>query len=169
MAAGLPGERVISLSRGDSLTIPRPRIELQWLPETYTRTGRKLGHIKNDADKTRRTLKRELYQVKLDVSANILAETSLWIAAFERDFLAALPRSGNDTAGNWVKIRAARAEWANTPETRVGLDVIKVFEKAAKLLVISFMWRITEEEAQRLIPRINLDFKGVLYGEGKSD
>nr|DAW17989.1 MAG TPA: hypothetical protein [Caudoviricetes sp.] len=41
--AGLPEGRVIDMVKKDNLTLQRPRIELQFLPEKYTRTGRVLG------------------------------------------------------------------------------------------------------------------------------
>ncbi len=40
---GLPRDRVMTKSLKDNLTLPRPRLELDFLPETYTRTGRLLG------------------------------------------------------------------------------------------------------------------------------
>lgn len=43
LAAGLPEGRVIDMVKKDNLTIKRPRVELQFLPEKYTRTGRTLG------------------------------------------------------------------------------------------------------------------------------
>lgn len=163
-AAGLPEGRVITLSKGDNLTIPRPRIELQSLPETFIRTGRKLGHRKHETRETR-SLKRELYEVKLDVSANVLAETSAWLSAFERAFFAALPSGANDGQNNWVKIRAEKAAFSAPPEARVGLDAIKVFEKAAMLLMISFTWRIAAEQAQDMITDVNLIPTWVNQGE----
>lgn len=171
LAAGLPEGRVISLSKGDNLTMPRPRVELQWLPETYTRTGRKLGHRRHESPETR-ALKRELYTVKLDVSANVLAETPVWLSAFERDFIAALPRGVNDSRGNWIQVRAEKASFGNAPETRVGLDTIKVFDKAEKLLVVSFTWRITRDEQQKMITDVNLIphwvDQGEKHGESKN-
>ena len=94
-AAGLPEGRVMGLSASDNLTIPRPRIELQWLPETYTRLPRKLGHLWPCADRETRLLKRELYQVKMDVSANVLAEDAAWLSVFISAFVAALPKGAH--------------------------------------------------------------------------
>ena len=143
------------LSAADNITIPRPRIELQYLPETYTRTARKLGHILAATRETRQ-LKREVYLAKLEVSANILADGPAWLSAFVPALLLALPVGVNDAAGNWVKIVAQRAEWLNRPEKRVGLDAIKVFERDAAVLIINFNWRVTEEEMQRLITKLTL-------------
>ena len=75
-AAGLPKGRVIDIVKKDNLTIERPRVELQFLPEKYTRTGRKLGlrHTK-----TEQIRKRELYEVELTVNANVLADDRAWL------------------------------------------------------------------------------------------
>ena len=61
----------INLAKKDNLTIERPRIEVQFLPERYTRTGRKLAVTRT---KTELVRKRELYEVELTVNANILAD-----------------------------------------------------------------------------------------------
>lgn len=42
-ASGLAPDRIINLAKKDNLTLARPRLELQFLPETYTRTGRTLA------------------------------------------------------------------------------------------------------------------------------
>ena len=158
MAAGLPEGRVLDLSKADNLTIPRPRIELQWLPETYTRTGRKLGRRKG-ASKGKLVLRKELYTAKLQVSANVLVEDEAWLAAFSVAFVKAFPRGVNDAQGNWVTIRAEKAEWLNKPSPRIGLEKIQVFKKAAQLFVIGFTWRLTEETEQQLIERVTLAIK----------
>lgn len=163
-AAGLPKGRVLTASKMDNLTIPRPRLELQWLPETIARTGRKLGHVRHAEPETR-TLKRELYVVSLDVAALILAESPAWLSRFEAAFLAALPRGVNDAAGNWIQIRAARATWTNEPDTRVGLDVIKVFDKAEKLLVVTFTWRVSGDEMQDMITDVTMKPTWATQGE----
>lgn len=157
-AAGLPEGRVMDRSKADNLTIPRPRIELQWLPETYTRTGRKLGHLKGQI-KGKRLLKRETYAAKLQVSANVLVDDPEWLAAFSVAFVRAFPRGVIDDSGNWITIRAEKAEWLNTPAPRVDLETIRVFTNAAQLFVIGFTWRLTEEQEQQLIERINFELK----------
>ena len=96
VACGLPEENVIRLVAKDNLTIKRPRIELQFLPERLTRTGRKLAVWRT---KTEQLRKREIYQAELDVAANVLAEDGEWLSAFCYDFLARLPRGTNDRNG----------------------------------------------------------------------
>ena len=95
LAAGLPEGRVIDMVKKDNLTIKRPRIELQFMPETLTRTGRTLNVCRQSTDQIR---KRELYEVELTVNANILADDRAWLERFSYDFVAALS-SGATTAG----------------------------------------------------------------------
>ena len=73
------------------------------------------------------------------------------------DFVAGLPRGGNDSRGNWVKIRVQKATFGRAPDKRVGDEVIEVFTKVNRLFVLMFTWRITEEEAEELIPSITIN------------
>ena len=154
LAAGLPECRIIDLAKKDNLTIERPRIEVQFLPEKYTHTGRKLAVTRT---KTEHIRKRELYEVEQTVNANILADDRAWLEAFCVDFVAGLPRGGNDSRGNWVKIRVQKATFGRAPDKRVGDEVIEVFTKVNRLFVLTFTWRITEEEAEELIPSITIN------------
>ena len=154
LTAGLPAASVIDIVKKDNLTLARPRMELQYLPEKLTRTGRKLGIWRTLSAQFR---KLELYEVQLSVSCNVLAEDAGWLADFCHDFLVGLPRGFNDRRGNWVRIRAARAEFGRPPDRRVGDAVIEVFTRVNELLVLDFVWRITDEEVDALIPEWNLE------------
>lgn len=154
LAAGLPEGRIINLAKKDNLTIERPRIEVQFLPERYTRMGRKLAVTRT---KTELVRKRELYEVELTVNANILADDRAWLEAFAVDFVAGLPRGGNDSRGNWVKIRVQKATFGRAPDKRVGDEVIEVFTKVNRLFVLTFTGRITEEETEEMIPSVTIN------------
>ena len=151
--AGLDPSNVMDVSAADNLTIPRPRIECQFLPETWTRTGRKLGIIRQGRKQTR---KRELYEVRLLSTANILAEDEAWLSAFKREFVKAFPPGANDDQGNFVKIRVQEASFTKPASKRVGKDAITVFTKVNDLLTISFVWRLTQEETDNLIHAVNI-------------
>ena len=162
IAAGLPEGRVMDQTEKDNLTLVRPRVELQFLTESYKRTGKKLGIAYT---KTALVRKKELYLVTLPVTAHVLADNRQWLGAFCHDFVAALPGGVNDSRGNWVKIRAEKAEFSRAPDKRVGESIIEVFTKVNELFSLSFIWRITAEEAQVLIPSININLQGVQYGQ----
>ena len=156
LSAGLPEGRVIDIVKKDNLTIRRPRLELQFMPERYTRTGRKLAMSRTKTDLIR---KRELYEVELTVNANILADDRAWLEAFSVAFVAALPRGGNDRRGNWVKVRAQEATFGREPDRRVGEKVIEVFTRVNRLFVLTFTGRITGEEYDKLIHTIIINPK----------
>lgn len=160
LAAGLAEGRVMEQSAKDNLTIVRPRLELQFLPEQYTRSGRKLGVYRT---KTELVRKRELYVVRQEVAAHVLADDRAWLEAFCYDFAAALPAGGNDSRGNWVQIRAEQARFSKDADKRVGTSVIEVFTKVNRLFNVAFTWRISAEEAERLILSytINPAWKGI--------
>lgn len=170
LAAGLPEGRVFNLVRKDNLTIDRPRIEIQFLPDAYRRTGRKLGVSRT---KTEIVRKRELYVVDTEVAANVLADDERWLESFCYSFAAMMPKGFNDKNGNWVKIRVQKAAFGRPPDIRVGDSVIEVFKKANQLFSITFTWRVTAEETETLIPKltINPDFReaGKNHGDKKKE
>lgn len=151
--AGLDPARVMDVSASDNLTIPRPRIEYQFLPEAWTRTGRKLGIVRQGRTQTR---KRELYEVRLDVTANILADDAAWLSTFKREFAKAFPPGANDDQGNFVKIRIQQATFSTPPSKRVGTEAISVFTKVNDLFSISFVWRLTRDEVANLIHSVTI-------------
>lgn len=166
-AAGLPEGRVFDAAKKDNLTQERPRIELQFLPERYARSGRTLEFRRTETEQIR---KRELYTVELSVSANVLAEDREWLSAFCYAFVAALPRGANDGRGNWVKIRAERAEFGRKAPPRVGTESIEVFTRINELFSLTFIWRVTAEEAESLIPHFTINVKEFRYvDQGKDD
>lgn len=154
LAAGLPEGRVIDIVKKDNLTIERPRVELQFMPERYRRTGRKLNVRRTKTEKIR---KRELYEVDLTVNANILADDRAWLERFSYDFIAGLLFGGNDSRGNWVRVRAQEASFSRPPDKRVGEEVIEVFVKVNRLFVITFTGRVTGEELVKLIPSFTIN------------
>lgn len=153
LSAGMPEGSVIDIVKKDNLTIRRPRLELQFMPERYTRTGRKLAVTRTTTEQIR---KRELYEVELTVNANVLADNRTWLEAFCVAFVPTLPRGGNDSRGNWVKIRVQEATFGREADTRVGDSVIRVFNRMNRLFVVEFVWRVTSEEAEALIPTISI-------------
>lgn len=171
LAAGLPEGRVIDMVKKDNLTLDRPRLELQFLPEKYTRTGRTLGlarhrrtgsataSVPQDAGPGVMVLtrKRELYEMELTVNANVLADDRAWLEAFSVGFVANLPRGGNDSRGNWVRVRAEKATFGRSPDKRVGNQVIEVFTRVNRLFVLTFTGRIAGEELAELIPSFMFD------------
>jgi hypothetical protein len=152
--AGLPAERVIDVSAKDNLTLVRPRIEMDMLPESLTRTGRKL-HV--DRHQTTQTVKKELYEVRFDVTAQVYADNEEWLEQFEYLFVAAFPRGVEDARGNWVKTRVTEATFKKEPTKRVGTAEIRVFTRMNTLFLITLTGRVTIEEIQNLLTTFTID------------
>ena len=170
LAAGLPEGRVLGTpSAADNLTLKRPRLEVDILPEAYSRTGRKLAVRRLEA---RQAVKKELYTARLEATCNVLAEDETWLTAFCQDFLAKLPHGFNDEAGNFVKLAASEATFSTPPAKRVGTAEIKVFSRADKWLHLIFTWRVTLETERDLIHTVNVKpptwGKGLHHGDGEN-
>jgi len=153
VAAGLQPDRVMDASAADNLTLPRPRVEVAFLPDSYTRTGRKLDARREGASLT---IKKELYELRFDLTAHVFANDEAWLEKFESAFVAAFPRGLDDARGNWIQIRVAEATFSKEPTKRVGMQTIKVFTKADTLFLVTLTGRVTEEAEQDLIAIINI-------------
>ena len=153
LAAGLSEGRVTDVSAADNLTLPRPRLEVDFLPDTMTRTGRKLAVSR--AGDTQST-KIELYEVRFDLTAHVYADDAAWLEAFEHDFVAAFPRGVNDARGNWVRIRVNQATFKKDPTKRVGTSEITVFTKLDTLFLLTLTGRVTREDEQALITTFSI-------------
>lgn len=162
LAAGLPEGRVMGTpSASDNLTLPRPRLEVDILPETFTRSGRKLGIQRRDL---RQNTKKELYTVRLDVTCNVLAEDETWLTGFCRAFLVNLPRGFQDEVQNHVQLTATEASFSLPPSKRVGESTISVFSRMEALLHLVFTWRVTAETERDLIQTATI--KHPIWGKG---
>jgi hypothetical protein len=148
LAAGLPEGRVMDVSAADNLTLPRPRLEVDFLPDSLSRTGRKLAIARVAAVQT---TKKELYEVRFDLTAHVYASAAAWLEEFENGFITAFPRGVNDQRGNWIKIRVNQATFKKEPTKRVGTSEITVFTKIDTLFLITMTGRVTREEAQALL------------------
>lgn len=153
---GLPRERVITQSKKDNLTLPRPRVEIQFLPATYLRTGRRLG--RTETAETSAVEKKELYQITLPAAAQALADDPAWLRDFVAGLIPALATAFNDHSGNFVRLRCERGEWENEAVQRVGgnFTVIEPLVKRGYLLHLNATYRATAEEAAALINNIQL-------------
>ena len=147
---GLARERVMSKSAQDNLTLPRPRIELDFLPENYDRTDRLLGSKPTGANNIK-AIRKELYQVNLPIAAQILADDPAWLKEFCYRLAAALPRGFNDSSGNYVRLQTAQGEWEGFTLKRVGSAVIDPIVKRGYMLHLNAVWRITKDELMNYV------------------
>lgn len=158
-AAGVPPEMVFDVSASDNLTLARPRVEVAFLPDSYTRTGRLLSarrHREEQGGPMTLTVKKELYEARFDLTAQVYADNGAWLEAFEYAFVQALPAGLNDGRGNWARVRVAEGTFTGEPTKRVGTNAIKVFTKVTTLFLITLTGRVTEEAEQGMIEIINI-------------
>lgn len=146
-AAGLAPDKVLLESQADNITLPRPRIDVAYLPETFTRTGRKLAVT---LDGTRQTRKVEVYQVDFPLTVTVQADDEAWLDLFSPAFVRAFPR-GVNAAGNWVKIRVTEAAWEGYRPKRVGGSIIQPFVRRSRIITVRLTWRVAEDQVQNLI------------------
>ena len=155
--SGLPEGRIFDESERDNLTIPRPRIELQWLGETYTSAVKTLASTRLKTDEGNLLeVKTQLYTVREEVAVNILSNGETWLASFYPKFIASLPRGITDAQGNWIKVRASRAESSGYAKKHLGSKAVQVFSTPSQWLVLSFEWRVTKTEQFKLINKIDI-------------
>lgn len=160
---GLDRQKVMTKSAKDNLTLPRPRIELDFLPEKFERTGRLLGEKPAGAENIK-TIRKELYQIDLPVAAQILADDPAWLKEFCYRLIAALPRGFNDAAGNYVKVRASQGQWEGFTLKRVGDQVIDPIVRRGYLLHLNFTWRITQDKLVNYISTVNINHTTKIAG-----
>ena len=161
LAAGLPEGRIMDVSASDNLTLPRPRLELDFLPDDFTRTGKKLAVTRNGETQT---TKKELYETRLALTAQVYADNPAWLEAFEYAFMAAFPPGIEDSRGNWIKIRINRGTFSKERTKRVGASAITIFSKADTLFLLTLTGRVTSEEEQALITDIDIQAPKLAQG-----
>lgn len=158
---GLPEGRVLTEGK-DNLTVPRPRVEVQFMGEVYHSETKIIGITRfEDENGHFQELKKQLYIVREQAGLNVLAEDSGWLKTFCAGLIAEMPRGVNDSNGNWVKIRTESAEGKTSPEKRVGTTAIKVFNKVSKFLIVTFEGRITVTEQSRLLETVNINLPSI--------
>ena len=154
----LDRNRVMTKSRADNLTLVRPRLEVDFLPETYTRTGRLLGGSKDEAGRPK--YRKELYEVSLSIAVQALADDPDWLKEFCWRLIAALPRGFNDAQGNYVKLSAQQGQWEGFEARRVGEVIIDPIVRRGYLLHLTALWRISQDEPVTFVTDVHLNVKG---------
>lgn len=157
--AGLPESSIFAGVAQDNITLPRPRCEISFLPEEYSRTGKKLAIQRAVPEQAQQKLIRELYTVNLDAQARLFATDAHWIEGFGFAFVAALANGERGTHapdGSWVEVRVRSASLEAPRGQRIGDKQIQVLPRLEKLYVIRFTWRITHAEYQGMLTDIRI-------------
>lgn len=151
-AAGLPESAVMVEPDKDGVTLPKRRVEISYLAEQYTRTGRPVRKRATvGKERTHRTLTREKYAVRLPVRAAIRADDETWLKDFSRRFVAALPKRTIDENGNAVTVAVDKAEYGGFTT-----KAVEVFKKRSKTFHITFTGMTTAENEIPLITSVTI-------------
>ena len=152
LSAGIVNsEAVIKKPEKQTLLLPKPRVEVEFLTEDYTKRTGKIAKFKTPGKQDEMTIRRKLYQTQLTVRAVIRAEEEAWVESFIREFLVSLPVKTADSFGNLVKIRAQKAD-------RGGYEskMVEPFKKRSNALHILFTGMLTKDSSLPLIKEIDL-------------
>lgn len=145
---------LIPKTQHDNITLKNPRMEYEFFTQKARRTGRLLGICRRDG---KRTVKKELYQIELDVQLTCYAKDKDYNARFADAFIRLLPRSFNDRQENFVKVKLLSVTPVQEEEKRIGDKVIKVNQSYLTQIMLGITRRITEERQENTITRINLN------------
>lgn len=160
VAAGLDGDTVMDAPKKDSALLPRPRLELSYLPEGLTRSFRRIAKFPSLTNPgTHRSVRARLYKRTFAVRATVQADDEAWLESFVVEFLSALPHKTADADGNLVTVTAHRAVRGG-----FGTRTVEVFTKRSNALHIMFEGMICRDEEIPLILDVNIK-DGVTYKE----
>lgn len=113
VAAGVPEANVMDEpDKQRSAILPKPRLEIGWLPEELVRDRRRLARLPRPADKAADTecrMRWVVYRRTLRGRLTLRTEDGDSLETMSRAFLLALPKQTADADGNLVTIRADKA------------------------------------------------------------
>jgi len=110
VAAGLPEASVIDKPKKDSLTLPKPRVELEFMPENLIRSVKKIAKFpKPGAEMTYRTMRTRLYVRELTIRASVVTKEEDELEPLVRALLVSMPHRTSDSDNNLVTVKANQA------------------------------------------------------------
>ncbi len=113
VAAGVPEANVMDEpDKQRSAILPKPRLEIGWLPEELVRDRRRLARLPRPADKAADTecrMRWVVYRRTLRGRLTLRTEDGDSLETMSRAFLLALPKQVADEDNNLVTITAAKA------------------------------------------------------------
>ena len=145
VASGLPETRVIDKPDEDSLLLPKPRIELEYMPENLTRSVKKIAKFPKPGAETRyKVLRTKIYDRELTIRATVVTKTPEELEPLVLGLLTAMPHTAGDFDNNLLTVKASRAVRAGFGHQLVtGLPTDR-FENALHLVFAGMICRDTE-------------------------
>jgi hypothetical protein len=153
-AANIGLEKVI-LRAESNPTLPKPRLEFEFLQDSYIPTGRKIAKHSAAGEQI---IVYERGEVDTPVMLYIIDNNDERIEKLSRELILMFPKGVADTYNNWVRIRPVLAEWSGFKAPTLGVAALRiepVIERTFSVK-ISFTWRLTYERAAAYITDIRL-------------
>ena len=150
--AGMAAESVMDKPAKQTILLPMPRLELEYMPEGLDRSYRRIGKFASVANPTtHRTVRSRIYKQELTVRATVRSDDEAWLAQFANDFIVALPKKTSDGSNNLITVTAAKA-------VRGGFEykMVEAFVKRSNTIHIVFKGMITKDEDIPLSKEVNL-------------
>lgn len=152
--AGVPNEHIL-LELSNNIITPKPAISIQFLEETFTKTGYSLA---NFIDKQKKEMEHiiSLYEVRLPIICNIYADNNEEINAISNAFIKGLPRKIADKNNNIVKIKATSSNWEIVGGSTIGLKRVEPIIKRQRLVKIDVYYHISDSTIIALMDNVNI-------------
>jgi hypothetical protein len=151
-AAGMAAAGVMDVPEKQSILLPMPRMELDYLPEDMARHYQRLTQFAHAADPDHYRMARfRLYQSDLRIRACVRSDDGDWLAAFVKAFIVALPRKIADADNNLVVVSVEQA-------VRGGFEskIVEAFKERSSALYLRFAGMICKDVAEGLITDVDV-------------
>lgn len=152
MRAGLPESAVMDKPEKETLLLPKKRLQLDYLPQSFARKPRYIARMAStDNPDTYRTLRSRVYETTLTVRAEVVADDENWLETFVSDLLMELPYKVANDANDLVRVAAVRSVLGGFAS-----KMVEVFVKRANALHITFTGLVCRDVEVPLITDVNV-------------
>lgn len=162
VAAGIDADSVMDAPDKQTVLLPTPRLELEYLSEDLTRSYRRIAKfVSTDNPATHRTIRTRRYTRRLSVRATVRTDDESALETCAVRIIAALPGKTADDGGNLVTVTATKAVRGG-----FGHRTVEAMVKRSCALHITVEGMICSDEELPLITGVTL-VDGVTYDRTK--
>ncbi|MFH2064983.1 MAG: hypothetical protein ABIK15_07290 [Pseudomonadota bacterium] len=162
VTAGMDADSIMDKPDKQNLLLPTPRMELEYMPEDYKRTFRKIVKFNDpppapedpedpEEPVTQRVIRSRIYENTLTVRAEVRTDDEAWLEAFVKDFILDMPHKTADSDNNLVTIKTVRAVRGG-----FGSKLVEVFKKRSNAIHITFTGMLCRDDLIPLIRDVNI-------------
>ncbi len=146
-AAGLDPARVGDKAAMAEAMQAVPRMDLTYLAERLDKSFRRFQGAPVPDQPSRRRTRARTYNRTFTVVATAVAEDEVWLEAFGKAFLAALPRKAADADNNLVTVSATAADWGGFGAEKL----VEVFKRRSLAVHVALTGMVTEDTDEDMI------------------